>query len=326
MDPKLQRGFRIGEFEVEPLTGQIRGAGGTRHLEPKVIDVLVFLASRQGELVERDTLLDHVWGRATSEEVLTRCVSELRQALGDFRASPRYIQTIPKRGYRLVEPIVPAAADEPIPSAPTKQAMPVLRALLVDDHEWIRLGIKAQLRELEIDCEDVGSCEEAVEKFAGTGIGFDLILLDYELPGLRGLAAIAQIRESFDAPVIVISAIDAAPTIRQAIAHGAVGYIPKSTSKGEFFAALGVIRAGGIYLPRQILYGGGDPLRESLSERQFFVLKRVLQGKENASIRSELGISDEDLEADLAESYRILGATNRVEAVYEAARRGLRFE
>ena len=95
MDEKLRRGFRIGAFEVEPLTGRLSGPNGTQHLQPKVMDVLVFLAEHGGELVERDTLLEQIWRRVTSEEVLTRCISELRRAFGDERGTPAYIQTVP---------------------------------------------------------------------------------------------------------------------------------------------------------------------------------------------------------------------------------------
>lgn len=126
MDEKLRRGFRIGAFEVEPLTGVVKGPGGEQHVQPKVMDVLVFLAQRQGQLVERDRLLDEVWGRVTSEEVLTRCISELRRALGDERGTPRYIQTVPKRGYRLLEAIVAAdgvAADGGEPETPRAAAV-----------------------------------------------------------------------------------------------------------------------------------------------------------------------------------------------------------
>ena len=126
MDPSLRRGFRIGVYHVEPLAGRITGPDGSQHVQPKVMDVLVFLAQHAGELVERDTLLEQIWRRVTSEEVLTRCISELRRALGDERGSPAYIQTVPKRGYRLVEPVVliadPAATSVPPAHAPAEQA------------------------------------------------------------------------------------------------------------------------------------------------------------------------------------------------------------
>ena len=121
MDEKLRRGFRIGAFSVEPLTGRITGPDGTQHVQPKVMDVLVFLAQHPGELVERDTLLEQVWRRVTSEEVLTRCISELRGVFGDERGTPSYIQTVPKRGYRLLQEIVLPAEQRP-EAAPTPAA------------------------------------------------------------------------------------------------------------------------------------------------------------------------------------------------------------
>ncbi|HEU4620509.1 MAG TPA: transcriptional regulator, partial [Gammaproteobacteria bacterium] len=133
MDQRLRRGFRIGVFDVEPLSGIVSGPDGALHVQPKVMDVLVYLAEHAGELVERDTLLEQVWRRITSEEVLTRCISELRRALGDDRGKPRYIQTVPKRGYRLVEPVVldreaaeraPQALDAAAPSDATPGAAP----------------------------------------------------------------------------------------------------------------------------------------------------------------------------------------------------------
>ena len=131
MDSQLRRGFRIGAFEVEPLTGRIAGPSGETHVQPKVMDVLVFLAERAGDLVERETLLDQVWGRVTSEEVLTRCISELRSVLGDDRDRPRYIQTVPKRGYKLLESVVPKVATRPTvnePAARPTEAQPAIAA------------------------------------------------------------------------------------------------------------------------------------------------------------------------------------------------------
>src|SRR5690606_24313758 len=78
-------------------------------------------------LVERDALLDKVWRRVTSEEVLTRCISELRRALGDDRGNPRYIQTVPKRGYRLVEPVI-FAAPAPAQASGAAQLSAVIAA------------------------------------------------------------------------------------------------------------------------------------------------------------------------------------------------------
>jgi TolB-like protein len=127
MDQRLRHGFRLGAFEVEPLAGRISGPEGAQHVQPKVMDVLLFLAAHEGQVVERDTLLQQVWRRVTSEEVLTRCISELRRALGDDRGTPTYIQTVPKRGYRLVGTVVVAAGEaaQPAPAAPATPAAAV---------------------------------------------------------------------------------------------------------------------------------------------------------------------------------------------------------
>ncbi|HJR69047.1 MAG TPA: winged helix-turn-helix domain-containing protein [Gammaproteobacteria bacterium] len=121
MDQRLRHGFRLGAFDVEPLAGRISGPDGAEHVQPKVMDVLLFLAAHEGQVVERDTLLQQVWQRVTSEEVLTRCISELRRALGDDRGTPTYIQTVPKRGYRLVGKLI-VAAEEGAQSAVTPAA------------------------------------------------------------------------------------------------------------------------------------------------------------------------------------------------------------
>ena len=106
MDVDLKLGFSLGDWEVQPLLGQIIGSSGAVHVEPKIMDVLVALASRPGEVIERDDLMNEVWGgRAQSDEPLNRCIASLRRILNDSRAAPEYVETIPKRGYRLVAPV-----------------------------------------------------------------------------------------------------------------------------------------------------------------------------------------------------------------------------
>src|SRR5262245_64882719 len=70
------------------------------------MDLLAFLATTGGRVVSKDEIIDAVWqGRFIAEATLTRSVADLRRALGDDQRSPRYIETIPKRGYRLVAPV-----------------------------------------------------------------------------------------------------------------------------------------------------------------------------------------------------------------------------
>ena len=108
----LRSGFSLGEWTVYPLEGRLVGEDSVQRLQPKSMDVLLCLAENAGAVVEREAVLHHVWGeRAQSDEPLTRCIGELRRALGDTRAEPDYILTIPKRGYQLLQPVAPLASD-----------------------------------------------------------------------------------------------------------------------------------------------------------------------------------------------------------------------
>jgi TolB-like protein/DNA-binding winged helix-turn-helix (wHTH) protein len=107
----LRNGFVLGPWLVLPLESRLCQGDEARRIPPKSMDVLLQLATAGGDVVERDSLLRAVWGeRAVSDEPLTRCIGELRKALGDSPASPVFIETIPKRGYRLLKIAVPRSA------------------------------------------------------------------------------------------------------------------------------------------------------------------------------------------------------------------------
>ena len=116
----------IGDWRAYPAEGLlVRGEDSVR-LEPKAMEVLVYLASRSGEVVTRDDLEREVWcGVMVGYDSITSTITKLRRALGDNSREPHYIATIPKRGYRLlatVEHNVPL----PIDSLPNKPAIAVL--------------------------------------------------------------------------------------------------------------------------------------------------------------------------------------------------------
>jgi TolB-like protein/Flp pilus assembly protein TadD len=99
----MDRRLQVGEWTVEPGLARISGPGGRIHLEPKVMQVLLELAAQPRQVVGKDELMAAVWGGAhVVDEVLARSMSLLRQALGDDARQPRYVETIPKRGYRLI--------------------------------------------------------------------------------------------------------------------------------------------------------------------------------------------------------------------------------
>ena len=88
--------------------GSLARDGQQERVEPKVMAVLAYLASRRGEVASKEEILAAVWPDAVVEEgALARCVSELRRVLGDDPKKPRYIETLPRRGYRLVAEVEP---------------------------------------------------------------------------------------------------------------------------------------------------------------------------------------------------------------------------
>lgn len=98
--------FRIGECVVDPDANRISGPLSTQQIEPKAMQVLCVLADQQGHTVRREALLDEVWaGRVVVDETLTRSVSLLRQAFQSVAGQSSYIQTVPKKGYRLTAPV-----------------------------------------------------------------------------------------------------------------------------------------------------------------------------------------------------------------------------
>ena len=109
--------FRLGAWRVDPGLCEIANDEQTLHVEPRAMAVLCHLASRAGTTVSRDELSDEIWKtRHVVEDVLTRCISQLRQSLGDDAKEARYIQTIPKVGYRLLiapQPLTPPADPPP---------------------------------------------------------------------------------------------------------------------------------------------------------------------------------------------------------------------
>jgi len=106
-DADLRRGFEFGPFSIIPERGIVRRDGSDVHLEPKQMDVLVTLARHQPDVVSKDLLVEEVWGgRATADESIVQCIKGIRAALDkDDPRNPKYVETIQRRGYRLMVPL-----------------------------------------------------------------------------------------------------------------------------------------------------------------------------------------------------------------------------
>jgi DNA-binding NarL/FixJ family response regulator len=216
-----------------------------------------------------------------------------------------------------------------------------MHVLLIDDHVLFRQGMTFLLSDLDeqLEFSEAGTCEEGLKVLSETEV--DLILLDLNMPGSGGLSALRDIKQAFpQVPLSVLSGVDDPGLIRDAIEQGASGFVPKSSSSAVLVAALRLVLAGGVYLPRSALNAvdvsstvvaeGTAPTEEGricstlLSQRQTEVLFKAIQGKPNKVISRELRIAEGTVKAHLSAAFKALRVHNRTEAVFSAAKLGLK--
>lgn len=124
--------FTVGDRLVRPSLGQILNGEEAVHIEPRSMEVLVALAHQAPELFPKRELIESVWVDVfVSDEVLTHAIWDLRRAFGDDASNPEFIQTIPKRGYRLIAPVVPEGDPKKVNGVPAPQPSALKRALLL---------------------------------------------------------------------------------------------------------------------------------------------------------------------------------------------------
>lgn len=105
--------FRLGPWRVDPAACEMRTDGRAIRLRPKVMDLLAAFAARPGEVCTKTELLDAVWPEVVvTEASLSVAVAELREAFGDHPEEPEFIETIPRRGYRLIAPVIRDETDD----------------------------------------------------------------------------------------------------------------------------------------------------------------------------------------------------------------------
>lgn len=208
-----------------------------------------------------------------------------------------------------------------------------MQALIVDDHPLIHEVMQAVLVRA-LGPEAIYS-EAALDPALSRAQELDrlgLVVLDLGLPGCSRLEALQQFRARFpNLPIVVLSATEEAEVMRAAIAAGANGYIPKTSSVDVMEAALRLVRAGGTYVPERALcddaaQGGGKRASSeglSLSERQLEVLRLIAKGLSNQKIAARLEISESTVKHHVHDLFRALGVSTRTEALVAAMRRGL---
>jgi DNA-binding winged helix-turn-helix (wHTH) protein/tetratricopeptide (TPR) repeat protein len=143
--------YKFGPFVVDGGAYRLIRDGTNIPLSPKIIDLLLFLAARPSVLVSKDELFKALWPDvAVTDNALTQAVSELRQALGDDPANPKYVQTVARRGYRFISPVEPIASATAAPPSPPPVEAPLPPTVGVLDFEnvsgdlalaWLSSGI-----------------------------------------------------------------------------------------------------------------------------------------------------------------------------------------
>src|SRR4030081_2290973 len=107
--------LRFGAFELDPKSGELRKGGDPVKLPPQPFKVLTLLARRSGEVVTRNEIREKIWSDETFvdfDQGLNFCIRQIRGALGDDAEAPRFIETLPRRGYRFLLPIEGGDAGE----------------------------------------------------------------------------------------------------------------------------------------------------------------------------------------------------------------------
>jgi DNA-binding NarL/FixJ family response regulator len=214
-----------------------------------------------------------------------------------------------------------------------------LKFLVVDDHPLVRdamVNVVAQLGG-EVEVLQAADCLSGLDA-ARDHPDLDLVLLDLNLPGLRGIPALERFRREHPAaPVVVLSMFRDRDTVTEAIRHGAMGFIPKSSSRETIINALRLVLAGSVYLPPDavgdatvdettmaVLSGQGRSVAAlGLTERQGQVLALVMKGKSNKEICRELGLAERTVKAHLTAVLNALKVTSRTQAVIAAVKLGL---
>jgi DNA-binding NarL/FixJ family response regulator len=212
-----------------------------------------------------------------------------------------------------------------------------MKVLLIDDHEIVWNGTRRLMERLAQELEPGGTFGfDATRDVAGARSlnpqGVDLILLDYHLPDLSGLAALRAVKAHFEtAPVCMQSAEVSPQRIREVIEAGAAGFVPKSYGLQEMEAALRVVLRHRVYLPAEFVLADDvsrtrhpDELpredlarfiRTELSPRQRQVLALAVRGTPVKLIARQLAIAEGTVKVHLSMVYRALGARNRTDAL-----------
>jgi DNA-binding NarL/FixJ family response regulator len=210
-----------------------------------------------------------------------------------------------------------------------------MKLLVIDDHPVVLEGLAALLRNVGPDAT-ILTARDAKQGFATLDqhADLDVIVLDLNLPGLSGHLAIGEFgRKRPTLPIIVLSSSEDPADVRMALAHGALGYVPKSASQNTLLSAIRLVLEGELYVPplmmEKVEGGGSDAAAASgaagsrLTERQVEVLAMLSGGLPNKTIATRLNLSEKTVKAHISAIFRALNVVNRTQAASVARDAGL---
>ena len=203
-----------------------------------------------------------------------------------------------------------------------------MNILIVDDHPLFRHALIQAVRYSlpQAQISETAAVNEFYERL-DNGPEPDLVLLDLNLPGASGFSALVHVRAQYPLiPILVVSAHEDTSIIQRAIAHGAMGYIPKSAHPSLIGEAIRHVLEGEIWLPPNFPPNMNfDPRAadetalaeriQSLTPQQFRVLMMVAEGLLNKQIAYELDVSEATIKEHVTAIFRKLGVQNRTQAV-----------
>lgn len=202
------------------------------------------------------------------------------------------------------------------------------RIIIVDDHPLFRSALRQTLTggDAAIVVEEAGD-------LAGLNVALeadrdcDLVLLDLNMPGVRGFSGLLLLRAQYpEVPVMIISAVEDGVTIRRALELGALGYLRKSAGPADIRHAIDTVLAGNVFMPEGAGLAGDDEasalLRRlaSLTPQQVRVLMMLSDGLMNKQIAYELSISEATVKAHVSAILQKLDVDSRTQAVIAAAK------
>lgn len=207
-----------------------------------------------------------------------------------------------------------------------------MKLLIADDHPLFRDALKRAVSRLFpaaviAEADTIASLQTLLEQVQEP----DLLLLDLHMPGSSGFTGLVHVRARYPLlPVIVVSGNEEPGVIRRALAHGASGYIPKSSSLEDMAQAIAKVLDGDVWLPVGMASNQASPLAadeaeiakrvRDLTPQQFRVLMMLADGLLNKQIAYELGVSEATIKAHMTAILKKLGASNRTQAVVAASR------